>query len=575
MKKVWKIKEGASGEFFEKFSEFPAPIIQLLYNRGIKDKESASYFLNPKKENLRDPLLMMNMEKSVERIVSAIKSNEKVAIYGDYDADGISSSAILSIAFNRFGFSNFDVLIPNRYKDGYGLTIEWVKKMAKLGVKLIITLDCGISDFEEIELAKKLGIDVLVFDHHLPPSQIPKTLIVDTHQEGDNYPFKYLAAGGVAFKLVQSLARAIDFPFEESLERQIIDLVALATVADLAPMLDENRILVNLGLEQLKDTQNIGLKALLKELKLENEKKYTARHLGFIIASKLNAVGRMKYRTPEGKLGDVDYSFGLLVTDNEEEASVLAKKIVNIWADRYKISQKMFDEVDNDIESKDKLDDIILYGKSEWPVGFLGPIASRLVEKWNRPVFLYGSGNEEEGIRNGSARTIPNFNLKECIERAGDILVDGGGHKMSAGFKIRDENVEKFREFLRKEGESINDEDLIPSIEIEAVLEPEEITPRFWQIYRKFEPFGKENDEPIFLMKRVSISNIRLVGNGEKHLKMNIEKNGKNFNAIGFNMVEMASSLKKGMMIDIAFTIQSNNWQGREYLDFNLVDVRV
>jgi len=568
--KIWKIKESAPIEFFNKLGQYPRPILQLLWNRGINDEKRINSFLNPSLKDLHNPLLMKNMKEGVSRIVEAIKNNEKLAVYGDYDTDGICSCVILTKAFERFGFKNYDIFIPNRFKGGYGLTNERVQQIAELGVKLLITFDCGITDIEEVEYAKSLGIEVLIFDHHLPHEKMPAALIVDAHQPGDEYPFKYLAATGLAYKTVQVLADLMDFHFKPSLEKQVLELVAIATIADQVPMVDENRVLVKVGLEQLKDTNNIGLKALLDVAGISDVKKYDSYHGGFVIAPRLNAVGRVRHKTPEGRYDSTDYSFELLTTENENEAKMWAVKINELNAERMKQGQKIYAEIQKKIADQGGPERIIFMGGQDWSNGIIGIIAGKLKDEWHRPVFLY-SQDETRSI--GSSRSIPSFNLVEVLERGKDLLVEAGGHKLSAGFTVKNENLEKFHQFLLKESEKLNSEDLMPVLDIEIVLEPEDVGPSFWSLFRRMEPFGKDNPEPIFLMKNLNIFSLRTVGNGSKHIKMVVEKNKKSFDVISFNNAEKLSYLKPNMKVDLVFALKENEWQGRTYLDLELVDI--
>ncbi len=569
--KIWKIKESAPIEFFNKLSQYPRPILQLLWNRDIIDEKKINSFLNPSFKDLYDPLLMKNMKEGVGRIAQAIKNNEKLAVYGDYDTDGICSCVILAKAFERFGFKNYDIFIPNRFKGGYGLTNERVKQISELGVKLLITFDCGITDIEEVEYAKNLGIEVLIFDHHLPHEKMPDTLIIDAQQVGDEYPFKYLAATGLAYKTVQALADVLSFHFKPSLEKQVLELVAIATIADQVPMVDENRVLVKLGLEQLKDTTNIGLKALLSAAGISEVKKYDSYHGGFVIAPRLNAVGRVRHKTPEGRYDSTDYSFELLTTDNENEAKMWAEKINELNAERVKQGQKIYAEIQEKIVNQGGPEKIIFMGGAGWSNGIIGIIAGKLKDEWHRPVFLYC---QNENISIGSSRSVPSFNLVEVLEKGKDLLVEAGGHKLSAGFTVKNENLEKLHQFLLKEAEKLNDEDLMPVLDIEMALEPEDISPAFWSLFNRMSPFGKDNPEPIFLMKGLNIFSLRTVGNGSKHIKMVVEKNKKSFDVISFNSAEKLSHLRSGMKIDLVFSLKENEWQGRTYLDLELIDIK-
>lgn len=572
MENIWKIKAQAPEEFFIQNKDYPRPILQLLWNRGLKDKKAIEEFLQPSLADLFSPNLMLNMEAGAKRICQGIKNNERMAIFGDYDTDGICSSAILAKFFQRIGFENFDVFIPNRFKGGYGLTEEKVREINQDGVRIIITVDCGITDVTEVKTAKDLGMEVLIFDHHLPPAILPDTLIVDVHQPGDNYPFKYLTATAVAYKLVQVLAQEVDFPFKDSLAKEFLDFIAIATIADVAPLLGENRTLVKFGLEQLKRTLNIGLKALLNVAGIGDQKNYTSYHIGFVIAPRLNAVGRVEHTTPAGRIEDTDYSFELLMTENDNEAQVWAKKIDDFNKDRQRQVEEIYNSVSERIRQQGGPEKVIFFGDPKWSKGIVGVVAGKLKEKWHRPAFIYSQ--TEEGTSLGSARSVAGFNLVEVIAKASQFFVEYGGHNEAAGFTIKKESLEECHRFLEEQAELLlKDEDLMPIVNIESVLEPEDITDKFWDVFRQFEPFGKENPDPVFLMSNVRIDKMRPVGKNGNHLKMAVVKNGRSFNVISFNSVEKLSHLNEGMLVDLVFILRENEWQGRTYLDFELVDV--
>jgi len=573
MNNIWKIKPSAPEEFVIQNKKYPRPISQLLWNRGLKDPEAIDKFLNPSLADLLMPNLMLNMAKGAERIASAIKNNERMAIFGDYDTDGICSSVLLTKFFKRIDFENFDVFIPNRFKGGYGLITDKVKQIAKDGVKIIITVDCGITDIEEVELAKSLGMEILIFDHHLPHLDLPQTLIVDPHQAGDNYPFKYLTATAIAYKLIQVLAEQLKFPFKQSLEKEFLDLIAIATVADVAPIFGENRIFVKFGLEQLKNTQNLGLKSLLTISSLDKYKTYNSYHIGFVIAPRLNAVGRVEHATPAGRIEDTDYSFELLMTENDNEAKVWAEKIDNFNVERQRQVEEINNEVAEIIQKQGGPEKVIFFGNPKWSKGVIGVVAGKLKDRWHRPAFIYSQ--TEEGTSVGSARSILGFNLVEVMDKARDCFVECGGHSEAAGFVIKNEDLERCHQFLEDQAQLLlKDEDLIPTLEIEAPLEPEDITTNFWDLIRQFEPFGNANPKPIFLMRGVSLDQMRSVGKNGNHLKLAIVKNSRSFNVISFNSVEKLKDFNEGMLIDLVFVLRENEWQGRTYLDFELVDIR-
>lgn len=573
MENIWKIKEQAPEEFFVQNKGYSRPILQLLWNRGLKDGEAIGRFLQPTLADLFSPDLMLNMMKGAQRIGQGIKNNERMAIFGDYDTDGICSSVIVAKFFQKIGFDNFDVFIPNRFKGGYGLTEEKVKEIYQDGVNLIITVDCGITDAEEVKLAKSLGMEVLIFDHHLPPAVLPDTLIVDVHQPGDSYPFKYLVATAVAYKLVQALAQEINFPFQDSLAKEFLDFIAIATIADVAPLLGENRTLVKFGLEQLKRTSNLGLKALLDVAGIGDQKNYTSYHVGFVIAPRLNAVGRVEHTTPSGRIEDTDYSFELLMTENDNETKVWAKKIDDFNKDRQRQVEEIYNSVSESIRQQGGPEKVIFFGDPKWSKGIVGVVAGKLKDKWHRPAFIYSQ--TEEGTSLGSARSVAGFNLVEVMAKASQLFIECGGHSEAAGFTLKNENLEKCHQFLEEQAELLlKDEGLAPMVEIESILEPEEITDKFWDTFRQFEPFGKDNPDPVFLMPGVLIDKMRPVGKNGNHLKMAITKNGRSFNVISFNSVEKLSHLSEGLRVDLVFILRENEWQGRTYLDFELVDVK-
>lgn len=571
LEKKWKLRDPAPEEFLKKFSEIPRVILQLLWNRNLRDKEEIYKFLNPNLHYLYPPERILNMKEAGERIKQAIEKKEKIALYADYDTDGICSAVILTQFLRRIGFENFSVFIPNRFKEGYGLNVEKVKLMKELGFQLIITLDCGVTDLEEIKLAKNLGMEVIIFDHHLLLSESPPTLIVDPQQKDDSYPFKFLVSAGISYKLVLYLAKLLNFPYQVSLEKQFLDLVAISTIADNAPLLGENRILVKFGLEQLRVTQNLGLRKLLELTGLISYQKYTPYHLAFIIAPRLNAVGRVEHFVEKGQVEQVDYSFALLMSENEQEAEFFAKRVEELNLERQTQVQKIYEEIDNYFK-ENKPRKIIFLGKKEWSRGVVGIVASRLKEEWQRPVFIYSL---EGGMGFGSARSIPQFNLGDFFRKYQHLFLESGGHSLAGGFSFSIENEEEIRQILIQEEERLKEEDIEPYLEIEALLEPSEIDEKFMDFFSRFEPFGRENPEPLFLMPKIKIYNPRLVGNNSQHLKFTLQKNNRFFEVISFNNAEKINKFSLDQEYDVVFSLKENEWQGLSYLDFLLVDFKI
>jgi len=571
MKEIqWKIRESMPQEFAKSFPEFNRPLLQLFWNRNLRTKESIYKFLNPALHHLYHPKEMLNMERAVQRINEAIKNQERIAIYGDYDTDGVCSTSILAKTFKILNYHNFDVYIPNRFRGGYGLTEEKIKKMHQRKTNLIITLDCGITDIEEIALAKRLGMEVIIFDHHLVPDKLPDTLIVDPWQKNDPYPFKDLVASGISYKLAIFLLETNRHPLKPILEKQFLDLVAIATIADVAPLIDENRIFVSEGLKQLVKTQNIGLRKLLEIVGLNPKTKLDPYHVGFIIAPRLNAVGRVEHNI-EDNIEETDYSFELLMTENENEAEFLARKVNDLNLERQNKVQEIYDSIKKELSQQPKLDKIICLGNPNWSKGVIGIVAGKLKDEFNRPVFIYSEGKETS---TGSARSINGFNLVELIGRHQDLFIEAGGHRLAAGFSLKNENLQRLREILQEEGSNIKDVDLIPKLIIDTSLDADEITSQFLENFYRFEPFGRENPEPIFLMSDVVISDIRIVGNSGKHIKFSIQKKNRYFNVISFNNAEQLKFLKSGSEADIVFSLRTEEWGGQQFLEFQLLGLK-
>jgi len=567
----WKIREKAPEDFLKNFPEFPRPILQLFWNRNLKTREQIYRFLNPVIYSLYHPSLIKNMSEAANKIIGTIEKKEKIAIYGDYDTDGVCSAAILAQTFKHINYHNFDVYIPNRFKGGYGLTNEKIEKIAQRGTKLIITVDCGITDIEEVALAKKLGMEVIVCDHHLPSDELPDALIVDPQQKDDSYFFKELVGAGLAYKLAMLILELRKDPLKAILARRFLDLVAIATIADVAPLIEENRILVAEGLKQVVKTQNIGLRKLLEICGLNLKTKLDPYHVGFIIAPRLNAVGRIKHIVDDLSLEDTDYSFELLMTENENEAVKWAEKVNELNVERQNQVQEIYEEIKKQLEQQKEIDKILLLGNPKWSKGVVGIVAGKLKDEFHRPVFIYCEGEE---VSVGSARSINGYNIVDLLLRHREIFVEAGGHKLAAGFTIKNENIEKLKQILKEEGELLKDEDLLPSLVIDSIIEPQEINSQFLDYFYRFEPFGRENPEPIFLMEDVLVTESRVVGSNGNHVKFSVQKSGKIFTIISFNNAEKLKFLSSGKRLDIVFRIFLNEWQGQKFLEFELIDLK-
>lgn len=583
METKWIIKPAIDKKFTETFPEHSSLILQLLYNRGLTSQETIDEFFSPDyKNDIHDPYLLKGMKKAVERIFNAIERKEKVLVYGDYDADGVTSSVLVIKTLKFLGAKNVSVYIPDRAKEGYGLNKEAIEQIKKNGVSLIITVDCGVASRKEIELANSLGMDVIITDHHWVPDKLPKSLaIINPKQKDDKYPFKNLAGVGVAFKLSQALLssqnlkqNSSEIKTNVSFEKWLLDLVAVGTVADSVPLLGENRTLLNYGLMVLGKTKNLGLSELIKKIKTtksasaqkEQTFKIDSDAIGYQIAPRINAAGRMDH---------ANTSFELLITESAEEAQGLVASLEILNAQRQSITEKIIKQIRERI-GKNPLEKIIFEGDSAWPIGILGLIAGKLADEYSRPVFIYNKG---ENFSGGSCRSIPSFDVIESLNRCHPLLLEFGGHKGAAGFKVENKNLEKLKkEIANIAASEIKSEELSPSIEIDAEIEIKNIDWAFFEQVEKIAPYGEANPEPLFLLRNMNVIEMRAVGNGEKHLKLSMESSlekGKKFHAIGFNFGEWSNKLKLGSLIDIVFTLTANQWNGHRNLEFKIVDMKI
>jgi len=579
---IWKIKEKVPEEFIKQFPEYSPIVLQLLFDRGLKNQKQIDEFFNPDYEDLHDPLLMLGVKKAVDRIAKAIKRKAKIAIFGDYDADGVCGAVILKTVLDALGANLDHIYIPNRLIEGYGLNDEAIKKVAAAGVKLIITVDCGITDFDEIALANSLGLEVIVTDHHLVGKKLPPAkVIIDPFQPGDNYPFKELAGAGVAFKLAQALLksfkfRASGFKLQDGWEKWLLDLVALATVADCMPLLGENRTLVRYGLIVLAQTQRMGLQELMKIARLDPifevatlKTNLDSYSLGFILAPRINAAGRIEH---------ANLALDLLVADNREKAKAIALKINDFNRQRQKMTDEIIAQIEEQIKNDGLLKDnpVIVQSDKNWSPGIIGLVAGRVADKYHRPTFIF---SEQGELWRGSARSISAFNIIEAIKDCADLLEEFGGHAGSAGVRIKKDKFPQFYVKINQSGRTkLKAEDLVPAIEIDAEIEAEDINWRLFDELVKFEPFGKGNERPVFSIKNLEIISSRTVGNGSQHLKLELKSDkleNKVFKAIGFRLAKNGNGdLKPGDKVDLAFEIIVDEWNGNRDLQLKIIDIR-
>ncbi|MBI4836934.1 MAG: DHH family phosphoesterase [Candidatus Portnoybacteria bacterium] len=594
----WNIKPKAPEEFIKKFPEYPPLVLQLLYDRGLDTQEKIDEFFNPDYlGDLHDPFLMLGMKEAVGRITKAIAQKEKIVVFADYDCDGVCGGVILGSALKALGANLGNIYIPDRHIEGFGLNKKAVKEIKERGANLIITVDCGITNKEEAQLAKELGMEVIITDHHEEVAgKKLETIVIDPHQKGDKYPFCELAGAGVAFKLAQALLKELKSSgVADGWEKWLLDLVALATVADMVPLLGENRTIVKYGLVVLAQTRRPGLKALMKEARLNPvlEKRATigaesmgkmvshietgrysfftnlsSHTLGFILGPRINAAS---------SLAHANIAYELLSTDLDDEAERIANQLEEINRSKYELIEKIIFDAEERLKQK-PMGRIIFEASDKWPIGVVRWAAQRLKDKYSRPTFLF---NITDSQAKGSIRSIEQFNVVEAMEQCGGLLEKFGGHPCSAGCRLAEENLEKFKTCLDKIAEKkLKEEDLEPTLDIDYQVEAGDVDWRICDLVQGFAPFGQANSSPLFLLSGVEIASLRTVGNEDKHLKlelriMNYESGEqKSMQAIGFNHGVRYDELKIGDRIDIVFEFSVNGWNGNRELELKVIDLK-
>ena len=538
-------------------------LARLLVLRNISNFNDARQFFRPSLDFLHDPFLMDQMEEATTRVIEALTENQKICIYGDYDVDGTCSTALLYMFLKELG-ANVEFYIPNRLEEGYGLSASAIDVVRSKETDLMITVDCGITAIEETKYANSLGMNVIICDHHQPKDELPDAVaVLDPLKPGCKYPFKYLSGAGVAFKLAQGVCKRIG---KRDLPLKYLDLVALAGAADIVPLIDENRVLVNEGLNQINSSPRSAIKALIEKSGLYPGQ-LNSGQVVFTIAPRINAVGR---------LGDAERAVNLLITTSDEEAVELAEILESENYERRKIDVDTFDEACKKVEEKIDLESelAIVLHNDKWHPGVIGIVASRLVEKYYRPTVLLAT---IDGVAKGSARSISNFNIYEALSKCEEYLIHFGGHQAAAGLAMEINKVDEFRkEFNKIVKESVTEENLFPELAIDSILKFSEITPKFLRILDQFAPFGPGNLRPIFLAEDVEVSNTpRVVGNNHLLLCVKQKESKKIFDCIGFNMGEHYEKIiRNSSDIDIVFTIDKTVRDGRTFPQFKLKDIK-
>lgn len=567
MEKRWVVKEKGETAVVKQLASALSvsdSLANLMVQRSITTPAEAKAFFQPSLDYLHDPFLMKDMNIAVERISTAIKKNEKILVYGDYDVDGTTAVALM-YSFLKDQFPGVEYYIPDRYKEGYGVSFQGLDYACQQHCKVVITLDCGIKAVEKVKYARTKGLDVIICDHHYPGEDIPKALaVLDPKQPGCNYPYKELSGCGVGFKLIQAYTRVHGIPFEKI--AHYLDLVAVSIASDIVPITRENRVLAYYGLKKLNESPRTGLKELIRES--EVSKYLTIEDVVFKIGPRINAAGRMETGSK---------AVELLVSNDTLLATGISKEINNFNIERRTVDRtitteamRMISEDQRTVNSRTT----VLYNPT-WKKGVIGIVASRLIETYYRPTIIL---TESNGFATGSARSVQGYDLYQAIEACSDLLESFGGHMFAAGLTLKKENIRPFMDKFEKYVHgTITEEQLVPRIFIDTELSFSEVNEDFFKALSLFQPFGPENMSPLFISKNVfDTGQGRMVGTSGEHLKLNLcqESTQKTFPAIAFCQANHFEYIKGGNPFDICYSVEMNEFRGSRTLQLNIRDIK-
>lgn len=548
MNKKWEFYGENSEEIIDiaKKHNISELLTKILVNRGITDDKEIDTFLNPTRNDFYDPYLMPDMDKAVERIIKAINNQEKVMIYGDYDVDGITSITVLKKFLEERGLKTGHY-IPNRLEEGYGLNENAIRSIAEQKYTLMITVDCGISGIEEVELANQLGIETIITDHHEQSESLPNAYaIINAKRKDSQYPFRGLAGCGAVFKLIQAISLRLGLEEKEFLK--YLDIVCVGTISDIVPLVDENRVIAKLGLKLVAQTRNIGLRELILQ---SGYKKIDSNTISFGVAPRINACGRMGYQ---------EEALNLFLTNNIEEARKITARLNSYNLERQTKEKDIFEQAIKELEKEDieKLNTIVLSGDN-WHHGVIGIVASKLTEKFYKPTILICF---EDNIGKGSGRSLPGFDLHEALVETSAYLEKYGGHEMAVGLSLKKEKYNDFKLAFEEIAKSKNIQQIIPVIKIDSIITAKDVNKKTIQDLEMLEPFGEKNKNPIFVYKNLKIDSIRALSEG-KHLKLTLKDDNLLINAIGFNLGYLSEEYLIGDKIDIAGNLEINKYGRR------------
>ncbi len=569
MRKRWVYRsfDPAAARRIQKEHGLSETLAVLLAQRGVSDPEDVARFLDPTLDQMHDPFLMKGMREAVERIRRAIANKEKILIYGDYDVDGTTAVVLLRKAIEMAG-GHADYHVPHRVREGYGMREDVIERAAREDVKVLISVDTGIRDAAVVAKARELGIDSIVTDHHLPDEgAMPQALaVVNPNQPGCDYPEKGLAGVGIAFKLAQALLGGLDWPPARlaSVLRSMLKIVAIGTIADLAPLLGENRVIAKVGLEELLRPRHPGLRALLDVSGLSSKKALGAGDIGFRIGPRLNAAGRM-----DTARSVID----LFEAETMEQAMPIAESLDRLNAERQTAEQAIVDEVVGRLMKAPPTDVapfIVMYGEG-WHPGVIGIVASRVVDRFHRPTIVL-SADSETGLAVGSGRSIPGFHLLEALESVAGIFERFGGHKQAAGCTVKIDRIAAMtRELNDYAANALGPEDFLPLLQLDAELSLASITDDFMAELARLEPHGMGNPTPVFGAGGVELAADPKVLK-ERHLKLRLRQDEASFEAVAWRMAELEPSMRRGRSVDVAYSVEADDYWGGWRL--NLKDIR-
>jgi single-stranded-DNA-specific exonuclease len=569
MEKRWVIREKADDNLVAKLAGevgVSRALANLMVQRNIKTPGEAKAFFEPDLSYLHDPFLMKDMNSAVERVSTAIKRNERILVYGDYDVDGITAVAMM-YSFLREQYSNVDFYIPDRYKEGYGVSFQGIDFAYQNNCRLLITLDCGIKAVEKVKYARTKGLDVIVCDHHYPGDVIPKaSAVLDPKQGSCNYPYKELSGCGVGFKLIQAFSRVHGIPFSKI--SGYLDLVAVSIASDIVPLTGENRVLAYFGLKQLNESPRTGLREIIREAEITRA--LTIEDVVFKLGPRINAAGRMETGSK---------AVELLISNDTRVATEISKEINNFNIERRNVDRTITTEamrmISEDLRSVNAKTTVLF--NPSWKKGVIGIVASRLIETYYRPTVIL---TESNGFATGSARSVQGYDLYQAIEACSDLLESFGGHMFAAGLTLRKENIKPFTErFEQYVNSTITEDQLVPRVFIDSELSFAEISEDFFNSLNKFQPFGPENMSPVFITRNILDTGTgRMVGSSGEHLRLELYQDSalsKVFPAIAFSQANHFEHIRKGLPFDIAYSVEMNEFRGNRNLQLNIKDIKV